>query len=119
MADSARAPDRVPDPLQAIRDDMQFRQVEAANLTDLRARRLQLDGRMADRFGQLISFVGGLLAPEVNPREAMQAKQDQLKDSDMNNRLFNKIYKAANIGKVTINEAIAPLSSGSSKSMKL
>ena len=34
MADGARAPDSVPDPIQAIRDDMQRRQVEAANLAD-------------------------------------------------------------------------------------
>jgi sugar lactone lactonase YvrE len=52
----------VPDPLQAIRDELQSRESDTANQADRLARRQQLDLRLADRFKELISFACNWLA---------------------------------------------------------
>jgi hypothetical protein len=59
-----------PDTLQQIRDDLERRESEAAGRAERAARRRQLDERLAERFRSLISFAGGLLAPEQRPRGA-------------------------------------------------
>ena len=68
MSEPGHSTDKAPDPLQAIRDDLQRREADATNQADRRTRRHQLDDRLADRFRDLISFVGELLAPGQHPR---------------------------------------------------
>jgi hypothetical protein len=57
-----------PDPLQAIRDNLQRRESELANQADRVARRQQLDERLANRFKEVISFACSSLARDDRSR---------------------------------------------------
>jgi hypothetical protein len=64
MSNPVRPADNLPDPLQAIRDDLQRRTSEATSRADRDARRAQLTERLFARFEDLVSFAARLLAPE-------------------------------------------------------
>src|SRR5262245_48338112 len=68
MSDPISRANNVSGGLQAIRDDLQHRESEAASRADRAARRERLSARLVERFGNLVSFVGGLLAPGQRPR---------------------------------------------------
>lgn len=68
MPHSARTNDCVPDPLQGIKDDLQRRTSEAVTRAGRTAQREQLSERLTASLRAIMSFAGGLLAPEKHPR---------------------------------------------------
>ena len=64
MFDAADTITTAPDPLQAIRDDVQQRKSETRECADRQARRADLMQRLMERFRTLVSCAAPLLAAE-------------------------------------------------------
>src|SRR6266508_5676670 len=121
MTDSPRPTDRLADPLQTIRDDLRRRESEVANQVDRHARRERLAERLLDRFKDVISFTGGLLAPREHPRgdtffadlaRSLLAFNETLREADQEYpryRILERLGRAARAGVPALDTAASLL----------